>query len=97
MNKGNAILVFVRVWLNEGFRDRILEARIVRMRGDLLWWRSGAVETASAVDWFYRDTVETVDRRVLSISDRGITWSPAWREVEANAFRVACALAQKHS
>lgn len=53
-----------------------VEGRVTSVIGNMLHCRCG------------QDKVELV----LRISDRGITWAPAWREDEAAAFRVACAL-----
>lgn len=79
MKKGDRVFVVAQLSTFENFDKppTIIEARIVRVRGDKLWWRHDEVYTAVAV----------------SFADRGLFWCPAWREKEVAALRVQHALA----
>jgi hypothetical protein len=59
----------------------VVEVKIKRVRGGSLWWRS---------DMFH--PLSFKDDHLLRFEDRGVTWVPSWREEEASAFRVRCAL-----
>jgi hypothetical protein len=78
VNKGDAVLVVARFheFDSYGMPSTIIEARVVRVRGDMLWWRHEEDFTAVRV----------------SFADRGLTWCPAWREKEVAALRVQHAL-----
>jgi hypothetical protein len=83
VKRGDTILVQVlveRVTFSFVVCREIREVRVKRVRGDLLWWRSEQ----------YTPGFEMDNR--LRFADRGVTWVPSWREEEASAFRVRCAL-----
>ncbi len=62
--------------------DFITPARVTRISGNNLYYRF----VPNEMNWAQHGS-----ERVL-VSDRGVTWAPAWRADEAAAFRAACAL-----
>lgn len=77
---GDQIAVSLRVAVApiEHVSNEVVIVKLVRIKGNRMWWSACGT---------MHDT-----RDELRVSDRGLTWAPAWREKEVAALQTVVAL-----